>query len=233
MWAIPLSLLVPPHRAVAELPHFPQAMIASHGKFCETAVVNLPNTITLARLGLTVVYVAAASADGPVAGWLALVCFSVAALTDWLDGYLARKLDLVTALGKLLDPVVDKILICAAFVHLSIVQLCPMWVTILIICREFLVTGLRQIAVENGVVIAADRWGKLKMIFQIVFVISGLVWLALRDSPAATPALGLLRWLADPAHFFTPSMMWLALSLTVLSGFSYMRNSVALFREKI
>lgn len=214
------------------LPHFPQAKIASHGKFCETAVVNLPNTITLARLGLTVVYVAAASVDGPVAGWLALLCFTVAASTDWLDGYLARKLNLVTALGKLLDPVVDKILICAAFVHLSIEHLCPMWVTILIICREFLVTGLRQIAVEHGVVMAADRWGKLKMIFQIVFIIAGLVWLALRESPAVPPALGSLRWLADPVHYFTPSMMWIALVLTVLSGFNYMRHSVALLREK-
>lgn len=194
--------------------------------------MNLPNSITLARLALTIVYVAAASFSGTLALWLALVSFCIAAATDWLDGYLARKMNLVTALGKLLDPLVDKILVCSAFVHLSLVHLCPMWVTILIIGREFLVTGLRQIAVEKGVVIAADRWGKLKTIFQIVFVIAGLVWLTLRPTPDAAAPLSWLRWLADPQHHFTPAMMWISLFLTVLSGCNYLRGSASLFMEK-
>jgi CDP-diacylglycerol--glycerol-3-phosphate 3-phosphatidyltransferase len=194
--------------------------------------VNLPNSITLARLGLTIVYVAAASVAGTLAAWIALLSFCVAAATDWLDGYLARKMNLVTALGKLLDPLVDKILICAAFVHMSMVHQCPMWVTCVIIGREFLVTGLRQIAVEKGVVMAADRWGKLKTIIQIVFIIAGLVWLLLADQPSAPHVLGLLRWLADPTHYFTAIMMWLSLFLTVLSGANYLRGALPLFREK-
>ena len=194
--------------------------------------MNLPNSITLARLALTVVYVIAASLPGSLAAWLTLVSFCVAAATDWLDGYLARKLNLVTALGKLLDPLVDKILVCSAFVHLSLVHLCPMWLTILIIGREFLVTGLRQLAVEQGIVIAADRWGKLKTIFQIVFVISALVWLVLEKSPQAPHILGLLRTLSNPALGFTPAMMWIALLLTLLSGMNYLRASASLFREQ-
>jgi CDP-diacylglycerol--glycerol-3-phosphate 3-phosphatidyltransferase len=194
--------------------------------------MNLPNSITLARLALTVVYVIAASLPGSLAAWLTLVSFCVAAATDWLDGYLARKLNLVTALGKLLDPLVDKILVCSAFVHLSLVHLCPMWLTILIIGREFLVTGLRQLAVEQGIVIAADRWGKLKTIFQIVFVISALVWLVLEKSPQAPHILGLLRTLSNPALGFTPAMMWIALFLTLLSGVNYLRASASLFREQ-
>ena len=194
--------------------------------------MNLPTSITLARLVLTVVYVIAASLPGSLAAWLTLVSFCVAAATDWLDGYLARKLNLVTALGKLLDPLVDKILVCSAFVHLSLVHLCPMWLTILIIGREFLVTGLRQLAVEQGIVIAADRWGKLKTIFQIVFVISALVWLVLEKSPQAPHILGLLRTLSNPALGFTPAMMWIALLLTLLSGMNYLRASASLFREQ-
>lgn len=193
--------------------------------------MNLPNSITLARLALTVLYVIAASLPGHVAAWLTLVSFCIAAVTDWLDGYLARKLNLVTALGKLLDPLVDKILVCSAFVHLSLVHLCPMWLTILIIGREFLVTGLRQLAVEKGIVIAADRWGKLKTIFQIVFVIAALVWLVLEKNPDAPHVLGLLRSLSNPALGFTPAMMWVALFLTILSGFNYLRASASLFRE--
>jgi CDP-diacylglycerol--glycerol-3-phosphate 3-phosphatidyltransferase len=189
--------------------------------------VNLPNSITLARLFLTVIYVAAASIAGHAAAWIALAAFVIAAATDWLDGHLARKLNLVTALGKLLDPLVDKILVCAAFVHQSLEHLCPMWVTILIIAREFLVTGLRQIAVERGIVMAADRWGKWKATFQMIFVIVALLWLSL---PAeATGLWSGLRWWVDPAQFTTPALMWTALFLTCLSGWNYLRASWGFF----
>lgn len=187
--------------------------------------VNLPNSITLARLGLTVIYVAAASVPGVTAAWVTLAAFVIAASTDWLDGYLARKMNLVTALGKLLDPLVDKILVCAAFVHLSMVGLCPMAVTIFIIAREFLVTGLRQIAVERGVVMAADRWGKLKTIHQMLYVIVALFALCNLDETSSD----MLR------HVFSRSLtplMWLAVFLTALSGWNYLRASFVFLREK-
>jgi CDP-diacylglycerol--glycerol-3-phosphate 3-phosphatidyltransferase len=153
---------------------------------------------------------------------MSLGAFVIAAATDWLDGYLARKMNLVTALGKLLDPLVDKILVCAAFVHLSMESMCPMWMTILIIGREFLVTGLRQIAVERGVVIAADRWGKAKTIAQMIAVIVALLLLAGRY---ATEELVLIAWL----RMLLPIILWLAAFLTCLSGWNYLRVARPIF----
>lgn len=186
--------------------------------------MNLPNTITLARLALTVVYVAAACGSGTSMAVLALVSFSIAAATDWLDGYLARKMNLVTALGKLLDPLVDKILVCTAFLHMSVVGLCPMWITALIVAREFLVTGLRQLAIERGIVIAADRWGKLKTIFQIIFLIACLLWIALESCSALAAPRAML-------HSLLPALMWASLALTILSGLNYLKASSLLFRD--
>jgi CDP-diacylglycerol--glycerol-3-phosphate 3-phosphatidyltransferase len=205
---------------------FSHAEIAKWENPDHCCVVNLPNSITLARLFLTIVYVVAASISGIAAAWVTLVAFIIAAATDWLDGYLARKLNLVTALGKLLDPLVDKILVCAAFVHLTMENLCPMWVTILIIGREFLVTGLRQIAIEHGVVMAADRWGKLKTIFQMIFVIAALLWICLKAETTSNPLIYGLRWLVDPAHHITPAALWIALFLTCLSGWNYLHASL-------
>lgn len=189
-----------------------------------TLFVNLPNSITLARLVLTVAYVLTASVAGAWAAWVSLAAFVVAAMTDWLDGYLARKMNLVTALGKLLDPLVDKILVCAAFVHLSMESLCPMWMTILIIGREFLVTGLRQIAVEQGVVIAADRWGKAKTIVQMIAVIIALLLLAVPPAGQEWVAMVFLR-------SFLPVILWLAVILTCLSGWNYLRAARPLFQR--
>jgi phosphatidylglycerophosphate synthase len=98
--------------------------------------MNLPNTITLFRLVLTAIFCAAASAEGVVGYSIALGAFVFGAISDWLDGYLARKLNLVTSLGKLLDPLADKILVCSGFVYLSAKGVCPVWVTALILCRE-------------------------------------------------------------------------------------------------
>ncbi len=140
--------------------------------------VNLPNSITLGRLVLTGVFIISASIGGLAAHIVALVSFVLATISDWLDGYLARKLNLVTSLGKLLDPLADKILVAAAFVYLSAQGLCPVWVTSVIIGREFLVTGLRQIAIEKGVIIAADNLGKWKTTFQLAVGITCMVWLS-------------------------------------------------------
>lgn len=187
--------------------------------------VNLPNAITLSRLVLTGVFVAAVGFPGNPGYAVALATFSVAAATDWLDGYLARKLGLVTPLGKLLDPLADKILVCAAFVFFSAQPVgsyhCPVWVTALIIAREFLVTGLRQIAMEAGQVLAADGLGKWKTTFQLIYCIAGLVWLTF--SAMADPGAlgGLLRDLASPAGWLAPLSLWTAVALTLVSGANY------------
>jgi len=193
--------------------------------------VNLPNSITLGRLLLTGVFIISASIGGLAAHIVALVSFVLATISDWLDGYLARKLNLVTSLGKLLDPLADKILVAAAFVYLSAQGLCPVWVTSVIIGREFLVTGLRQIAIEKGVIIAADNLGKWKTTFQLAFGITCMVWLIF-DQTSPHAGLGLLlHWLSNPDNFLFQTFLWGALALTLLSGVNYLRKSRALFLD--
>lgn len=187
--------------------------------------MNLPNTITLFRLILTAIFCAAASAEGVVGYAIALGAFVLGAISDWLDGYLARKLNLVTSLGKLLDPLADKILVCSGFVYLSAKGLCPVWVTALIICREFLVTGIRQIAVEKGTVIAADGLGKWKTTFQLIFIITALVHLTFTTVVAENGLIKLLQYLSNPVHWLIPLSLWAAVILTVVSGLSYFWKS--------
>jgi CDP-diacylglycerol--glycerol-3-phosphate 3-phosphatidyltransferase len=187
--------------------------------------LNLPNSITLGRLGLTGIFVLAVSIGGT--GWyiLGLVTFILAAISDWLDGYLARKMGLVTSLGKLLDPLADKVLVAVAFVFFSADGLCPVWVTSLIIAREFLVTGLRQVAVEKGIVIAADHLGKWKTTFQLSYGITCLVWLIFDATGPHQHLFWFLHWLSDPAHFFFQLSLWGSLALTLLSGLNYLKKS--------
>jgi CDP-diacylglycerol--glycerol-3-phosphate 3-phosphatidyltransferase len=191
--------------------------------------VNLPNAITVSRLFLTAIFVAAVGFPGTAGYTIALVTFSVAAATDWLDGYLARKLGLVTPLGKLLDPLADKILVCAAFVYFSAQPVngyhSPVWVTALIIAREFLVTGLRQIAVEAGQVLAADRLGKWKTTFQLTFCITGLVWLTFSSVKEPGTVANFLKDLSNPKSWLMPITLWTAVALTLISGANYVWSS--------
>ena len=186
--------------------------------------MNLPNAITLSRLVLTAVFVAGTTFDSAVGRWIALVAFVIAAISDFVDGWLARKLGLVTAMGKLLDPVADKVLVCSAFVYLSAQGEvdCPVWVTVMILTREFLVTGLRQIVMETGQVMAADRLGKWKTGLQLTFCITCLVWFAFKPLDAGNWFVWLIQYLASPDGLLVPLSMWLALGLTLLSGWNYM-----------
>lgn len=193
--------------------------------------MNLPNSITFARLILTVIFVVSASIGGTVGLLVALIAFVLATISDWLDGYLARKLNLVTSLGKLMDPLADKILVASAFVYFSSEGLCPVWVTSVIIGREFLVTGLRQIAIEKGEVIAADSLGKWKTTFQLTFGITSLVWLMLSSTDVHNPLLGFLQMLADPGGPLSQISLWGALALTLLSGVNYVKKSWSLLLE--
>jgi CDP-diacylglycerol--glycerol-3-phosphate 3-phosphatidyltransferase len=137
---------------------------------------------------------------------------------------------LVTPLGKLLDPLADKILVCAAFVFMSKLSFAPVWVTAVLIGREFLVTGLRQIAVEAGQVLAADRLGKWKTTFQLIFVITALVWLSFSKMGSRGMIAEFLWKLADPAGWLMPVSLWIALALTVISGTNYLWSSRTLLK---
>ncbi|MBB21461.1 MAG: CDP-diacylglycerol--glycerol-3-phosphate 3-phosphatidyltransferase [Roseibacillus sp.] len=192
--------------------------------------MNLPNSLTVSRLVLTAVFVVGFMQGSQMGYGVALFAFIIAAITDFLDGYFARKMGLVTSLGKLLDPIADKILTASAFIFLCAHEqrLCPVWVVVVILAREFLVTGLRQIAVEKGKVIAADWSGKWKTTFQIGFCSTALTWLFLE---ALGQQESFLAQLANPESWLMPTFLWLSLALTVLSGLQYVWNSRDLLRE--
>ena len=208
-----------------------QPLVAIGASISHIRRVNLPNAITLSRLVLTAVFVAGTAMESAIGHWIALVSFVIAAISDFVDGWLARKLGLVTPMGKLLDPLADKVLVSAAYVYLSARGFCPVWVTVLIIAREFLVTGLRQIAVEAGQVIAADRLGKWKTGLQLTFCITCLVWFAFEPVRAENGFVTLIRYLASPDGWLIPASMWLALGLTMLSGWNYLWSSRGLLKS--
>ena len=171
----------------------------------------------------------------PWANILALVSFVIAAATEWLDGYYARKLNLVTSLGKLLDPLADKILVAAGFIYLSSnlnsKGLCPVWVTCVIIGREFFVTGLRQIAVEQGVVISADKLGKWKTTFQLTFIITCLTYIVFNEVENHNTFTQFFHYLSKPESYIMPISLWGAVILTLVSGWNYLWNNRALLKQ--
>jgi len=186
--------------------------------------LNLPNQITLARLFLTGIFVAVVSLDVRWAWSWAAILFIIGSLTDFLDGWLARKYSLVTNFGALMDPLVDKVLTCSAFVMLSVAGVLPAWVTCAVLAREFLITGLRTLAATHGAVLAADAWGKWKTGSQIAVVIYGLLWLASREP--------VFLWFAP--FFQVPALapatlgqifLWLAVGTTTWSGLRYLWNN--------
>ncbi|MBI4161626.1 MAG: CDP-diacylglycerol--glycerol-3-phosphate 3-phosphatidyltransferase [Acidobacteria bacterium] len=131
--------------------------------------MNLPTAVTIFRIFLVPVLVVLILTKWEP--WIGVGVFLVAAFTDYLDGYLARKRGEVTALGKLLDPIADKLLISAAFISLVEVGAAPAWIVVIIVGRELAVSGLRQVAASQGVMIGASRWGKYKTASQVVAVV--------------------------------------------------------------
>src|SRR5450755_1171055 len=143
--------------------------------------LNLPNQLTLLRLGMTGLMLISMSVDWPFAATTALLIFILASLTDWLDGAIARSRNLVTDLGKLLDPLADKVLIISALAALLERHIAPMWMVVIIITRELLIMGLRQIAAAKQKILAAERIGKHKTISQIVAILVSLAYLSLGE----------------------------------------------------
>ncbi|MFZ5877250.1 MAG: CDP-diacylglycerol--glycerol-3-phosphate 3-phosphatidyltransferase [Nitrospirota bacterium] len=134
--------------------------------------LNLPNLLTLSRIGLIPVFVALFLIEpSPFIAVLSAAVFAVASVTDWLDGYVARRRQQITDLGKLLDPIADKVLVLAALVVLVEAQRAPGWLVIILLAREFAITALRAVAAIDGHIIAADRLGKWKMAAQTAAVI--------------------------------------------------------------
>lgn len=134
--------------------------------------MNTPNKLTLLRVILIPFFVICLLAvEAGWGKWAALAIFIIASLTDTLDGYLARRDNLVTNFGKFMDPLADKLLVCSAMICLVDMERIPSWIVIIIIGREFVISGFRLIASDNGVVIAANYWGKIKTVCQMIMII--------------------------------------------------------------
>lgn len=185
--------------------------------------MNLPNKLTLFRVILVVPFILLllGGQEGwlgiptMVADWIALVVFILASLTDLIDGKIARKYNLVTNFGKFMDPLADKLLVCSALIALVEMDRIASWIVIVIISREFIISGFRLIAADSDVVIAASYWGKFKTVFQMIMVCLMIV--------------NVSSW-----HIFfrviNDIVMWIAVALTVISLIDYIVKNKAVLK---
>ena len=177
--------------------------------------MNLPNKLTIIRVCLIPFFVAALLFDhgnNYTMRIVANVLFIVASLTDLFDGKIARKYNLVTNFGKFMDPLADKLLVCSALICLIELGQLPAWVVIIIISREFIISGFRLVAADNGVVIAASYWGKFKTVFQMTAVV-------------------LLIFNIPPLSVLTSAVLWIAVILTVVSLVDYVAKNIKVLTE--
>ena len=166
--------------------------------------MNLPNKLTVFRVILIVPFVVFMLTDfaGKYSDLIALVIFIIASLTDMFDGKIARKYNLVTNFGKFMDPLADKLLVCSALICLIEMERIPAWIVIIIISREFIISGFRLIASDNNIVIAASYWGKFKTTFQMIMVCLMIINIEQLD-------------------ILTQIIMWIAVVLTLVSLIDY------------
>jgi len=173
------------------------------------SIFNLPNSLTLFRVACIPVLVFLLFFPHKAISFLAALVFGLASISDLLDGFLARRQQLVTTFGKFLDPLADKLIVSAALIMLIPLGRAPAWMVVVIVGRELAITGLRSMAVSEGKVISADELGKKKMVFQIVAI------------------LGLLlhyEYFGINLHAVGMFFLWLAVVLTLWSGFNYFRR---------
>lgn len=177
--------------------------------------MNLPNKLTMFRVILIPFFVVFMLTDfaGDASKWIALGIFAVASITDLLDGKIARKYNLVTNFGKFMDPMADKLLVCSALICLVDIGRIYSWVVIIIIAREFIISGFRLIASDNGVVLAASYWGKFKTTFQMLMICFMV---------ADIPEICMVPYV----------LMWISLALTIISLVDYLWKNRKILSEQ-
>ncbi len=185
--------------------------------------MNLANKLTTFRVILVPFFLVALMVPQIPAGkWIALGIFVVASLTDLADGKIARKYDMVTDFGKFMDPLADKLLVCSGMIALISLDRIPAWVVIVIIAREFIISGFRLIASDNGIVIAASMWGKVKTTVQMIMVIVLIMNLAENIPQGATPIF-----------IVEQVLIYLSLILTVVSLIDYLAKNKGVFKDGV
>lgn len=178
--------------------------------------MNLPNKLTIMRVIFIPFFLVALLVPGIPAGkWIALVLFCAASLTDMLDGKIARKYNLITNFGKFMDPLADKLLVCSAMIAMIELDRLPSWIVIIIIAREFIISGFRLVASDNGVVIAAGWWGKVKTVVQMAMII-----VLICDFGGSIAAV------------VENVLIYAALALTVISLFDYLVKNKSVLSEQ-
>ena len=190
--------------------------------------LNLPNILTILRVAITPFFLVTILMETlPHRFLIACIIFSIASITDAIDGHLARKNNQITNFGKFLDPIADKILTTAALLAFMSMGLCNIWIVMLVLTREFAISSVRMIAATNGVVIPANVWGKIKtvsqMVFTILIMLLGEVYFVVESSNVA-----LFAKLPD-LSLISNGLLWITAILTVVSGGIYLYDS----RKKI
>ncbi len=177
--------------------------------------MNLPNKLTILRVLMIPFFVLFMLLDitGAADKWIAVAIFIIASFTDFLDGYLARKNNLVSNFGKFMDPLADKLLVCSAMICLVEMGRLPAWIVIIIISREFIISGFRLIASDNGIVIAASYWGKFKTVFQMAMIIV------------------LICNLGGVFGIIETALIWISLILTVVSLVDYIAKNIGVLKD--
>jgi len=194
--------------------------------------MNLPNQLTVSRFALTGLFWVAAFAPFPGNRTWALVLFSLASLTDFLDGKIARDRKLITAFGTLMDPLADKILTCSAFIAFIELRQIEAWMVAVIVGRELAITGLRLLAASKNVVLAAERLGKHKTASQITTILATLLamsypqWGQVGEALFTWPILG-KPWIIA----FAQTTQWIAVALTLYSGATYLWRNRHLYLQ--
>jgi CDP-diacylglycerol--glycerol-3-phosphate 3-phosphatidyltransferase len=187
--------------------------------------MNWANRITLSRLVLTVLFVVSLNSSWPYARTTALIIFLVAGLSDFIDGEIARRYGVITNFGKLMDPLVDKIMMAAAFISLVPLKAVPAWAATAVVARDFLITGLRLMATAKGQILPAERLGKQKTSWQIITVVFFLALLSLAE----------LRYVNETSIWWVrawseagPVLVWITVALTIYSaiGFTWRNRGV-------
>lgn len=182
--------------------------------------MNLPNKLTIFRVIMIPFFLIALLVDEiPGGKWIAVSLFVIASLTDMLDGKIARKYNLITNFGKFMDPLADKLLVCSAIVALISLNRIPCWVVIVIIAREFIISGFRLVASDNGVVIAASWWGKIKTVVQMIMTI-----VLICDFKAECNS--------NVITVIENILIYSALALTVISLIDYLAKNKAVLKEQ-
>ncbi len=195
--------------------------------------MNLPNKLTMLRVIMVPFFVAflLLTPEYPSFKWVAFALFVAASLTDLLDGYIARKYNLITNFGKFMDPLADKLLVSAALVCLTALGFIPAWMTIVIISREFIISGFRLVAAERGIVIAAGWLGKWKT--AVTMVMLAVMLLVVNASGFAVDTTGTIGGVYGAFIMLADVLLWISVILTIVSLVDYLVKNKDVMKEEV